>query len=105
MRDIFFEHIAGFNWDEGNRDKNSNKHGVSNWECEQVFFNEPLLLADDIKHSSSEARMYALGRTDDNRELFISFTVRNSLIRVISARDMHRKERKIYDKAKEDSKI
>ena len=105
MKDIFFEYIVGFNWDEGNRDKNSNKHDVSNWECEQVFFNEPLLLVDDIKHSSSEIRMYVLGRTDDNRELFVSFTVRNSLIRVISARDMHRKERKIYEKAKEDSKI
>jgi len=105
MKDKLFENLIGFDWDEGNRDKNSNKHGVSNWECEQIFFNEPLVLMDDVKHSIGELRMHALGRTDENRELFIAFTVRNSLIRVISARDMHKKERKIYEKAKENSKI
>lgn len=103
--DKIFENILGFDWDEGNKDKNSNKHGVSNLECEQIFFNEPLLLEEDVKHSKNEHRMYALGRTDNNRELFIAFTLRNSLIRVISARDMHRKEHKIYEKIKEDSKI
>src|SRR4051812_49415333 len=99
MKDIFFEKIVGFDWNKGNQDKNSTKHNVFNWECEQVFFNEPLILQNDIKHSSVEPRMYVLGRTDDNRELFIAFTVRNSLLRVISARDMSVKERKIYDKA------
>jgi uncharacterized protein len=105
MTDIFFERLSGFDWDEGNRDKNSNKHGVSNWECEQLFFNEPLIILEDARHSASEQRMHALGRTDDDRELFIVFTVRNSLIRMISARDMHKKERKFYEQAKENSKV
>lgn len=105
MKDIFSEHLTGFDWDEGNRDKNSHKHRVSIWECEQIFFNEPLIILEDIKHSASEQRMHALGRTDDDRELFIVFTIRDSLIRVISARDMHKKEHKFYEQAKENSKV
>lgn len=66
------------------------------FECEQVFFNEPLLAQDDIKHSQEEARYYVLGQTDKKRLLFVVFTIRNDLIRVISARDMSKKERKVY---------
>ncbi|MFA6061606.1 MAG: BrnT family toxin [Gallionella sp.] len=92
--------ISGFNWDEGNACKNE-KHGVSMAEAEQIFFNEPLLLLADIKHSQGEARFHALGKTDDGRALHITFTLRNSgeKIRVISARDMHKKERTIYEQA------
>lgn len=90
--------IAGFNWDSGNARKNE-KHGVSTAEAEQVFFNQPLLLLEDGTHSQSEPRFHALGKTDAGRTLHITFTLRNSgiLIRVISARDMHRKERAIYE--------
>lgn len=89
--------IAGFDWDEGNARKND-KHGVSAAEAEQVFFNEPLLLVDDIRHSAAETRFHALGRTDNGRLLQITFTLRaeGTRIRVISARDMHRKERANY---------
>jgi uncharacterized protein len=92
--------IVGFEWDEGNERKNE-KHGVSMAEAEQVFFNSPLLLLDDVRHSQTEPRFHALGQTDDGRPLHITFTLRrsNELIRVISARDMHRKERSIYDQA------
>jgi uncharacterized DUF497 family protein len=92
--------IADFDWDEGNARKNE-KHGVSTAESEQVFFNEPLLLLADIKHSEGEQRFHALGKTDEGRTLHITFTLRNSgqRIRVISARDMHRKERTIYEQA------
>lgn len=92
--------ITGFNWDEGNARKND-KHGVSMAEAEQVFFNAPLLLLEDIAHSQQEPRLHALGKTDDSRALHIAFTIRQSgaLIRVISARDMHRKERVIYEQA------
>ena len=92
--------IAGFDWDDGNARKNE-KHGVSMAEAEQVFFNAPLLLLDDEKHSQREARHHALGRTDEGRLLHLTFTLRKaaSLIRVISARDMHRKERTIYEQA------
>lgn len=92
--------ISGFDWDEGNSRKND-KHGVSMAEAEQVFFNAPLLMLVDALHSRVEPRLHALGRTDEGRRLHITFTVRKagSLIRVISARDMHRKERAVYEQA------
>ena len=92
--------ITGFNWDDGNARKND-KHGVSMAEAEQVFFNAPLLLLEDSAHSQQEPRLHALGKTDDGRTLHITFTLRQSgtWIRVISARDMHRKERVIYEQA------
>ncbi len=90
----------GFDWDEGNARKNE-KHCVSMAETEQVFFNFPLLVLEDPKHSSHEPRFHALGKSDDRRLLHITFTLRHAgkKIRVISARDMHRKERAIYEKA------
>jgi len=96
MHKKILDNCFGFNWDEGNIDKNWLKHKVSSAECEQVFFNRPLVIQDDIIHSRTEKRFYALGQTDSKRTLFIVFTARNNLIRVISARDMCRKERKIY---------
>ncbi len=97
---IDLNRITGFNWDHGNARKNE-KHGVSMAEAEQVFFNAPLLLLEDGAHSQQEPRLHALGKTDAGRTLHITFTVRQtgSLIRVISARDMHRKERAIYEQA------
>jgi uncharacterized DUF497 family protein len=91
--------IEGFEWDEGNNRKSVEKHDVSQAEAEQVFFNDPLLILGDIGHSSRETRLHALGRTDAGRPLHISFTLRGggNLIRVISARTMHRKERLRYD--------
>lgn len=90
--------ISGFDWDDGNARKND-KHGVSTAEAEQVFFNDPLLLITDAKHSQTEPRFHALGKTDEGRTLHITFTLRSAgeRIRVISARDMHRKERTIYE--------
>lgn len=91
--------IIGFDWDEGNARKSVEKHDVSQFEAEQVFFNQPLLVLADEKHSQAESRYHALGRTDGSRLLHVTFTLRmkNSLIRVISARDMHRKERATYE--------
>jgi hypothetical protein len=88
---------VGFDWDEGNLLKNWEKHGVSAFECEQVFFNRPLIAAPDEVHSSTEPRFYALGQTDASRLLFIAFTIRGRRIRVISARDMNRRERKVFE--------
>ena len=88
----------GFQWVEGNLDKNWYLHQVANGECEEIFFNLPLIIASDSKHSQQEQRYYALGRTDTNRWLFIAFTTRDDLIRVISARDMNERETRIYDK-------
>jgi uncharacterized protein len=93
-----FEAISGFDWDSGNRDKNWQKHAVTNSECEQVFFNLPLLFHPDPSHSQSEARYFILGQTDSGRRLFIAFTTRNDKIRVISTRPMSRKETDIYER-------
>ena len=92
--------ITGFDWDEGNARKNE-KHNVSMAEAEQVFFNEPLLVLEDSKHSKKEPRFHALGKSDEKRQLHITFTLRQAgeKIRIISARDMHKKERAIYEKA------
>jgi uncharacterized DUF497 family protein len=90
--------VQGFDWDDGNLHKNLGKHGVTHSECEQPFFNRPLIINDDPAHGDdAESRYLALGRTDQNRRLFIVFTVRGKLIRIISARDMTPKERALYE--------
>ena len=93
---ISMPEFEGFEWDQGNIDKNWLNHSVTPQEAEQVFFNAPLIVADDEKHSEKEKRYLVLGQTDEDRPLFIAFTVRKGRIRVISARDMNRKERKVY---------
>jgi uncharacterized DUF497 family protein len=93
-----FENITGFDWDEGNVLKNWLKHKVSAGECEEIFFNEPVLIADDNKHSQIEKRYMALGRTNDKRQLTVIFTIRGNKIRVISARNQNLKERSFYEK-------
>jgi len=92
-----FTEWEGFDWDEGNLLKNWEKHRVSASECEQVFFNRPLVAGLDKERSKIEDRFHALGVTDSGRRLFVVFTVRKNKIRVISARDMNRRERKVYD--------
>lgn len=92
----------GFQWDTGNLDKNWLKHRVSRLEIEQVFFNRPLLVTVDDPHSQQEQRFFALGRTELGRRLFVVVTVRRDLIRVVSARDMSRRERKVYEDAEEE---
>ena len=96
---IDWTRVEGFDWDEGNSRKSTDKHGVSQAETEQIFFNAPLLVLDDPRHSEREARFHALGRTDAGRLLHVTFTLRHddTLIRVISARPMHRKERVRYE--------
>ena len=93
--------ITGFEWDDGNSRKSADKHDVSQAEAESIFFNDPLIVVADLKHSETERRFHALGRTAQDRLLHITFTLRQNgtMIRVISARDMHRKERKVYEQA------
>jgi uncharacterized protein len=93
----------GFQWDEGNSGKNWITHRVSQGEAEQVFFNRPLVIQEGEQRSEQELRYYALGQTDAGRRLFIVFTLCNLLIRVISARDMSRRERRVYEHAKSDA--
>ena len=98
---IDLEPITGFDWDDGNARKND-KHGVGQAQAEEIFFNQPLLMLDDLLHREQEARYHALGKTLDGRLLHLTFTLRGggTLIRVISARDMHRKERSVYEQAR-----
>lgn len=101
-----FSKISGFEWDDANRLKNWDRPHVAWWECEEVFFHKPLYVVPDAAPSQKEDRYFALGRTKAGRLFFLAFTIRGSHIRVISARDMSRKEGTIYDeKAKKDSTI
>jgi uncharacterized protein len=94
----------GFEWNEFNINKNWDKHLVHFTECEEIFFNQPLLVMNDIKHSNREKRYYALGITNNDRKLFVVFTIRTRKIRIISARDMNKNERKVYnEKIRKDS--
>lgn len=96
QEDIFSD-IEGFDWDKGNVLKNWERHNVSHLECEEVFFNSPLLVRNDTAHSLTEVRYYVLGKTDSGRPLFLVFTIRKNRVRIISARDMGKKERKVYE--------
>jgi uncharacterized DUF497 family protein len=96
---------TGFEWDKHNSEKIKTKHGVTPVECEQVFFNLPVIAGDDEKHSETENRFYVLGQTDAHRLLFLVFTVRRDKLRVISARDMNKKERRAYQTHEEDSPV
>jgi|SRR5579863_1499505 len=98
---VDLEQIVGFDWDDGNSRKSADKHDVSQAEAESVFFSDPLIVLEDPKHSKEEQRFHALGRTIRGRGLHVTFTLRENgtLIRVISARDMNRKERQLYEQS------
>lgn len=98
-----FRAVGGVDWDQGNISKNWEKHKVTPAQCEELFFNMPLVVQSVEQHSAGEKRYFALGKTEADRCLFIIFTIRGKRIRVISARDMSRKERKAYHE-KEQSK-
>ncbi len=96
----FFSEFVGFDWDSGNADKNWMRHKVTQQECEEIFFNQPLIVALDTKHSDNEERQFVLGQTNSGRKLFLVFTTRRKKLRVVSARDMSKKERVTYGKQK-----
>ncbi|MBU1071312.1 BrnT family toxin [Patescibacteria group bacterium] len=87
-----------FNWDQGNINKNLEKHKITNEESEEVFLNPPVTIIEDPKHSLHEPRLMALGKADSGKLLTVIFTARNKKIRIISARQMNKKERKLYEK-------
>ena len=100
-----FKKLKGFFWDSGNRDKNEVKHKVTGQEAEEVFFDSHYVLLKDILHSAKEHRFNIIGLTKASRLLTVAFTVRNNLVRVISARPVAKKERIIYEKSSQTSKI
>jgi uncharacterized DUF497 family protein len=96
-----FEACLGFDWDENNSQKNWERHGVTPEEAEGLFFNEPLVVRSDVRHSPQEKRYQALGQTAAGRRLLVAFTLRRNLIRVISVRDMNRRELEVYRRHEE----
>lgn len=86
-----------FEWDRGNKGKNFRKHKVTDDECEEVFFDSRKRIAKDVFHSGKEDRYILLGKTKQERVLFVAFTIRANKIRVISARDLNKKERYLYE--------
>jgi uncharacterized DUF497 family protein len=97
------ENCTGFDWDDANSHKNWERHRVAPAEAEDVFFREPLVVRSDLRHSKDEKRYYALGQTGGGRRLFVVFTIRRKLIRVISARDMNRNETETYERYEEET--
>lgn len=97
------ENCTGFDWDEANAGKNWDRHQVTPEEAEELFFHEPLVVRSDVRHSKNEKRYYALGRTAQDRRLFVVFTIRRKLIRVISIRDMNRNETKAYKRYEQEA--
>ena len=87
-----------FQWDQGNLDKNFDKHAVTNNECEETFFDEQKVIFQDTIHSDQEERFIILGKTKNGRILFTVFTARGKKIRIISSRDINKKEIKLYEK-------
>lgn len=86
-----------FQWDKGNKGKNYQKHKVTDQECEEVFFDQGKKIFKDLLHSDKEERYILLGQTKENRILFIVFTIRSGKVRVISARDLNKKEKRLYE--------
>ena len=97
------DRCAGFEWDDANAQKNWERHQVTPEEAEDIFFNQPLVVRSDVRHSHREKRYYALGQTGRGRPLFVAFTIRRDLIRVISVREMNRREQDYYGKHEEAS--
>lgn len=95
----YIHEAEGFEWDKGNINKNWKKHHVSAQEAEEVFKNEPKIILYDAKHSQTEERFSILGQTNKGRFLTIIFTMRENKIRIISARDQHKIEKRAYEKA------
>lgn len=94
---IDFDQIKSFQWDIGNKDKNLISHNVSDQECEEIFFDDNKKIFKDILHSGTEKRFILIAKTKLNRLLFLVFTIRRKKIRVISARDLNKKEKKLYE--------
>ncbi len=89
-----------FDWDQWNIQKNETKHGISSLEAESSFYDNNLVIFKDIKHSTTEDRLIAYGKSAYNNIIMIAFTVRNEKIRIISARKASRKEKDIYEEKK-----
>ena len=86
-----------FAWDENKAVKNFSKHKVSFEEAKTVF-NDPLYIDFyDPDHSYEEERYLIVGLSSKGRLLIVSYAERRDLIRIISAREVTRSEREVYE--------
>lgn len=93
-----------FEWDKGNTGKNF-KHRVEDKETEEVFLDDKRLIFKDKLHSGNEERFRIIGKTKHGRILFVVFTIRGGKVRIISARDINRKEVYLYEKKANPTKV
>ena len=91
-----FKQPVQYDWDKGNIVKNLLKHGVTTVECEEVFGDDNKVVFADVKHSQREKQHIIIGKTKYSRLLYVVFTIRRKNVRVISARDLNRKEAHYY---------
>lgn len=93
-----FKKPLAFDWDKGNITKNL-KHGVQDKEAEEPFLDKNKAIYKDPLHSKTEERYILIGKTKKKRLLYTVFTMRSRKVRIISARDINKKEVKFYEKA------
>ncbi len=86
-----------FEWDEDKADSNLRKHGVEFSEAMTVFADPLALTGYDPDHSDDEDRFITMGQSTEGRLLIVSHTDRDEKIRIISAREANRRERKDYE--------
>ncbi len=86
-----------FEWDRDKATTNERKHGVSFVEAVSVFADPLAVIFFDEWHSGDEDREIIEGRSSRDRLLLVSFTERGEAIRIISAREANKKERKDYE--------
>jgi uncharacterized DUF497 family protein len=87
-----------FEWDKGNIQKSWEKHKVSTQEAEEIFKNIPNFVFPDKRHSEKEQRYGIFGMTNERRPLTGVFTIRDKKVRIITARDMSKKEKRFFRK-------
>ena len=95
---IDLKKIVGFEWDEWNIGKSYKKHGIRPKETEEIFLDKDVQIETDIKHQEQEERYVAIGKTFEDKILFVVFTLRSNVIRIISGRRANKKERRLYEK-------
>ncbi len=105
MQGMVKSRVIRFEWDKWNLDKIYLKHGITPKEAEDVFVSEDSYFFSDVEHSQKEERFIVLGKTLEKKNLFVVFTMRRQKVRIISARRMHNKEVKKYEKAKKNPKV
>ncbi|MBU1031652.1 BrnT family toxin [Patescibacteria group bacterium] len=95
---LSLDEFKSFEWDKGNVNKSYQKHGITPNEAEEAFLDEKAIILKDAGHSQKEERYILVGKTAEEKLLFVVFALRSKKIRIISARKANRKEKNNYVK-------